>query len=98
MDLIRQAGEVPISHERQEIEEADAYISSRLEAIDEMVRGMAPSPPLEDKSEQFLNQLEEDELGFVILSLDVVRSTETLPARRGSRVQPHHRYGSLRGK
>jgi class 3 adenylate cyclase len=77
-DLIRQAQQVPISYERQEIAQADTYIASRLEAIDRMVRGEAPNPPLEDKSEEFLNQLKEEELGFVILSLDVVRSTETL--------------------
>ena len=69
---------MPIFYERQEIAQADAYIASRLEAIEQMVRGEAPNPPLMDRSEEFLNQVEEEELGFAILSLDVVRSAETL--------------------
>jgi len=78
-DLIRQAQETPMSYERQEeIDRADAYIASRIDAIDEMVRGEAAPPSLRDKSQEFLRRIDESELGFVILSLDVVDSTKHL--------------------
>jgi adenylate cyclase len=77
-DLVRQGLGTPMSVEQQEIESADAYIASRLEAIDQMVRGEAGPPDLEDKSEEFLRGIKEGELGFVVLSLDVVESTKHL--------------------
>jgi adenylate cyclase len=43
-----------------------------------MVSGAAKPPALEDRSQEYLRDVDEAELGFVILSLDVVDSTKHL--------------------
>jgi class 3 adenylate cyclase len=52
------------------------YLLDRRAAIDAQLSGEARSAPtFADKSEEFLRGLDVDQLGFVVLSVDVVRST-----------------------
>lgn len=66
---------VPMYHQPQEIGDAAAYVRSRRAAIELALEGKVPDPTFEDKSEAFLESLAKDELGFVIMSVDVVGST-----------------------
>ena len=66
----------PIFFQPPMIEDADVYIQSRIPEIRKELAGEFPEPTFEDKSEDFLESLKKDELGFVILSLDVVSSTK----------------------
>jgi class 3 adenylate cyclase len=54
---------------------AEAYIDSRNSIIKNMFDGTRPRPTFEDKSDDFLQSLAVDELAFVILSIDIVGST-----------------------
>lgn len=66
---------LPITYEKQRIDDAKRYIASRRRHIEAMLDGQGPEDGLVDKSEEFLDALAGDELGFVILSIDVVGST-----------------------
>ena len=66
----------PIYFQAPQISSAKEYIASRGEAISRMLDGQEPAASLEDKSGDFLESLAVDELGFVILSLDMVGSTQ----------------------
>ena len=79
----------PLYFEPQLIGNADEYVQSRLPEIREEISGNFPEPTFEDKSEEFLESLKTDELGFVILSLDMVDSTSlqaSLPPEKYSRL------------
>jgi adenylate cyclase len=79
-DVFRQMAEqlqdLPITYEKQRIDDAKTYIASRPGHIEAMLDGNGPDDGLADKSEEFLDALAGDELGFVILSIDVVGSTK----------------------
>ncbi len=75
-DLAEQMAGQPIYYCQQEVGEAQAYIRSRLPAISAMLDGSDSAEVLADKSEAFLEKLGEGELGFVILSIDLVGSTQ----------------------
>jgi len=79
-DVLRQMAEqlrdLPITYEKQRIDDARAYITSRRGHIETMLDGHGPDDGLADKSEEFLDALAGDELAFVILSIDVVGSTK----------------------
>jgi adenylate cyclase len=66
---------LPITYEAPRIKDAKAYIESRRGNVEAMLEGTAPEHGLSDKSGEFLDALAGDELGFVILSIDVVGST-----------------------
>lgn len=55
---------------------ADVYILSRIDHIRKELSGSFPVPTFEDKSESFLESLKNDKLEFVILALDLVKSTD----------------------
>lgn len=66
------------------ISSAQEYWESRVTVIRESFRSPHTDRTLVDKSEDFLEELSEDELNFVILSLDLVGSTKlanSLPAK-----------------
>ncbi len=67
---------VPIYYQPQLIKDSREYIKERIPRIVEELKGNFAKPTFEDKSEDFLESLEKDELGFVILSLDIVGSTQ----------------------
>lgn len=79
-DVFRQMAEqlqdLPITYEKQRIDDAKTYIASRRGHIEAMLNGNGPDDGLADKSEEFLDALAGDEFGFVILSIDVVGSTK----------------------
>ncbi len=76
LNLIKQAQDIPITLERPEIIDAEKYVLSRKKKIiDQLSRKIQSGPPI-DKSEEFLSSLKKDKHGFVILSLDIVGSTQ----------------------
>ena len=74
-DFAEQANGMPVYYQPQQIKNADDYILSRIPKIKEEFSGTFPEPSFEDKSEEFLEGLKENELNFVILSLDIANST-----------------------
>jgi len=70
----------PIYFQPQLIDDAESYIKSRKPVIEKMLDGGVPSPTFKDKSEDFLQSLSTDKLGFVIMSLDIVGSTKLATA------------------
>jgi class 3 adenylate cyclase len=68
---------LPAPFQSPMIENADKYVESRSPFIKKMLAGISIYPStFEDKSEDFLQSLSKDKLGFVILSLDIVGSTK----------------------
>ena len=67
---------LPIYYQPSKISDAEAYVESRIVKIKDELKGTFPLPTFEDKSEEFLGSLKGDQLGFVILSLDIVGSTK----------------------
>jgi adenylate cyclase len=72
---MKKMADIPIGYQPQLIKDASEYVLSRIDAIKSELTGNFPTPTFSDKSEEFLQSLETDKLGFVILSLDVVGST-----------------------
>lgn len=70
----------PIYYQPPRIDNSQEYISSRISEIASMLDGQMPNASFEDKSEEFLQSLAEDKLGFVIMSLDMVGSTKLASA------------------
>lgn len=75
-DLEKQMAGQPIYFQPQKIDNAEQYIKSRIPLIQVRLRGDEKPATLEDKSEAFLESLADDELGFVIMSVDIVGSTK----------------------
>ncbi len=66
----------PINFQPAMIEDADEYLQSRKSSVTRMLQGFQVQATFEDKSEEFLESLAENKLRFVILSIDVVNSTQ----------------------
>ncbi len=75
-ELEKELGTLPIYHQPQQIKNADEYVSGRIPEIQKMLKIKKIKPTFGDKSEEFLESLKEDELGFAIMSLDLVGSTK----------------------
>ena len=77
-EAINKMNGLPIYHQPQKIKDADEYISTRISSIREMLR--TPEPKIDitfkDKSEEFLEALKSNKLGFSIMSIDLVGSTK----------------------
>ena len=74
-DAVKQIVGAPIYFQPRLIENPDEYIIKRVSNIRAEFNDSFPKPTFKDKSEEFLEELEVNELGFVILSLDIVNST-----------------------
>lgn len=66
---------LPVYFQPQSIGDAKEYINSRIPLIQQFLDGNERKVTFEDKSEKFLESLEKDELKFVIMSVDIVKST-----------------------
>lgn len=75
-DTIQQSIGKDIYFQPREIEDLNTYIDSRRQPFTNTLKGATTPPTFEDKSEAFLQGLEENRLGFAILSLDMVGSTK----------------------
>lgn len=71
---------LPIYFQPPKIDDAEAYIGSRRPHIQAALDGYREEPTFDDRSEEFLQSLAADELGFVIISLDIVGSTKLATA------------------
>src|SRR2546427_3886198 len=65
----------PIHYEPQRIGDVEAYMKSRESFFDRELDGGEPAKNFRDKSEEFLESLTLNKLGFVIVCLDIVGST-----------------------
>lgn len=74
-DLVKQMAGQPIYFQPQEIGDAEQYVEKRVPLIQARLRGDEKPTTLVDKSEAFLDSLAEDKLQFVIMSVDIVKST-----------------------
>ncbi|MCX6599962.1 MAG: adenylate/guanylate cyclase domain-containing protein [bacterium] len=74
--LIESLKDKPVYYQPPEVQDFSKYGLSRIEEVRNFLVGGTLPCTLEDKSEAFLRSLEKDELGFVIVSLDVVGSTK----------------------
>jgi len=74
-DLSRQIVNHCISLQSQEIDDVQAHAEFSKPFIEKALKGHKIIPAFVDKSEEFLQSLEVDELTFAIISLDVVGST-----------------------
>jgi class 3 adenylate cyclase len=70
----------PMYYQPPRIDNARDYIKSRIPTIAAMLDGEMPPATFEDKSEAFLQSLSQNRLGFVIMSLDMVGSTQLASA------------------
>jgi adenylate cyclase len=70
----------PIYFQPPKIDDAEAHIRSRKPHIQAALDGHRQVPTFDDKSEEFLQSLAADKLGFVIISLDIVGSTKLATA------------------
>lgn len=70
----------PIYFQPPKIDDAEAYIRSRKPYIQAAPDGHREVPTFDDRSEEFLQSLAADKLGFVIISLDIVGSTKLATA------------------
>jgi class 3 adenylate cyclase len=78
-----QIGELPITFEAPHISDAAAYVRSRQHRVEAMLDGDFRDAGFADKSEEFLEALAGDRLGFVILSIDIVGSTALATSSAG---------------
>ncbi|MCJ7750301.1 MAG: hypothetical protein MUQ65_04310, partial [Armatimonadetes bacterium] len=74
-DAIRQTSGTGIYAQEQQIGDAEHYVRSRRAHIQAMLDGSELEPVFEDKSEEFLRSLNQDELGFAVVCVDIVGST-----------------------
>lgn len=63
--MAEQLQDLPITYEKQRIDDAKTYIASRRGHIEAMLDEHGPDDGLADRSEEFLEALAGDELGFV---------------------------------
>jgi len=75
LSAIERSRNLPIYYQQQEVDDVVDYIKSRIPEIEARLRGYEESADFRDKSEEFLQSLERDELGFVILCVDIAGST-----------------------
>lgn len=75
-EMVESLDGLPIYYQPQLINDSCEYVKGRIPYIIEELKGNYSKPTYEDKSEEFLKSLKKDELGFVILSLDIVGSTK----------------------
>lgn len=68
--------ELPLTSQRQGVGDAQSYVASRRPIIERLLDGTEKLPPFQDKSEEFLQSLATDKLGFVIICVDIVGSTK----------------------
>lgn len=76
LDAMKKMNGSPIYFQPPLLEDLSKYISERIPSIYKELEEDFSKPEFADKSEEFLKSLEKDELGFVILSLDMVGSTK----------------------
>ena len=74
-DVVAQLPNLPFYNEPPLMESAVQYVEDRIPSMRKELAGDFPSASFADKSEEFLEALKINELGFVILSLDMVNST-----------------------
>jgi len=76
MNMIKKAMEnMPVQNYQQKIGNAYDYYEKRKPIVKKMINDGNIPEKSEDKSESFLRSLEKDNLNFVIVSLDIVGST-----------------------
>lgn len=80
LNSFKKIGGMPIYFQPQMIGDAEKYIKSRKPLIKNMLKEREHPPTFQDKSEDFLQSLEQDKLAFVIISLDIVGSTKLATA------------------
>ena len=66
---------LPIYLHDPKIEDSDIYVASRSDPIRQMLAKGATQSTFEDKSEEFLQGLANESLGFAIISIDLANST-----------------------
>ena len=76
--MAEQLNGLPLYFQPQKIKNAGEYVAQRITKIREKFSGNFPPPKFEDKSDDFLKSLAEDELNFVILSFDIANSTKLI--------------------
>lgn len=75
-DSVKQLKDTPMYYQPHLLGDANTYLQARRSEIEKMLAGEDEPATFQDKSEEFLRSLDVDELGFVILSLDIVDSTK----------------------
>jgi len=75
-DFAKQLAGKPMYLQRQEIDDAEKYIQERIPLIRERLKSNEEPAIFEDKSEVFLESLATDNLGFVIMCVDLAGSTK----------------------
>jgi len=76
LNLVNQMNGQNIYFQPQKINDVEQYVKERLKSIRERLRGIEKPAVLIDKSEAFLDSLAVNKLQFVILSVDIVKSTK----------------------
>jgi class 3 adenylate cyclase len=74
--MLSQKGGIPIYYSPSKIENADEYISKRIDSIKEFFDEKEERFEFKDASEEFLESLDKDKMRFVILSIDLKSSTK----------------------
>lgn len=74
-DVLNQLPKLPYYDEPPLIKSAAEYVEGRVSEIRKELAGEFPRPSFADKSEEFLETLKVNALGFAIVSIDVVNST-----------------------
>ncbi len=90
VDGFNRSGPLPMFAQRQTISDSAAYAEARREVVRKSLNALAlDDEPASDRSAENLDELVGKELGFVVLSIDIVGSTRiaaTLPIRRFERM------------
>lgn len=68
--------EKPIYFQPQKISNAEQYVKERIPFIQERIKASKTDVVLKDKSEEFLENLAKDKLGFAIMCVDIAGSTK----------------------
>ena len=74
---------VPMTFEAPRISDAGEYVRGRRAAVAAMLGGTPAAASFADKSEEFLQALAGDELGFVVVCIDIVDSTSLATSEHG---------------
>ncbi len=78
-EMFEKIGKLPFYYEPPGIEDIDNYIEGRKSVLTEVLRGKnLKKYNTERNRDDFINNLKKDIWGFVILSLDIVKSTSLL--------------------
>ncbi len=75
-DLAKSMEGQPIFYQPPEIEDADKYVESRKPHVSKLIESGQTDIQFKDKSEEYLESLAVDNLGFAIMSIDLVGSTK----------------------